>query len=71
MRYLIICKTLDDEILNWKELHYKESLPDAISCDPSAVLEAFDLGTLTDDTDIVEIYGEYETGIQMVCQICF
>lgn len=64
MRYLVICKTLDDEILDWKEISRGVS-------DNAAVMEAFAFGTSVDDTDIVEILGEYETGICMVCQIRF
>ena len=64
MRYLVICKTLDNEILEWQELT-------ASSSDAAAVSAAFTLGTQVDDTDIIEILGDYETGICMLCQICF
>lgn len=64
MHYLIICKTRNGVIIAWED--FSGGLNDKVS-----VLEAFLYGTSIDGTDIIEIYGDYETGVEKLCEIHF
>lgn len=64
MKYLIVCFDENESVLAWQELK-------ACYSDNAAVTEAFAFAITVDGTDYVEINGEYELGVELVCQIHF
>ena len=72
MEYLVLCKSLDGRLVAWKEFHFDFLDPEAECFDSDAVEAAFEFSSwVDDDVDIVEIFGNYPSGLEKVCDICF